>query len=202
MAVRSALVLTLGRIFICPIFLAVYLFYSKMGISFLAMPYVLLFLLILCELSDILDGIFARRSNQVTELGKILDPMADSVVRLSMLLCLTHGIVQLPLLLVFVFVVRDAVISTLRILCALRGKALAARFSGKLKAVLQGISLFFIVILLIPYTMGYLSIEALQQYSMWIVALTAAYTLCSGIEYIWAYRSYVTQAWTAAPQKN
>ncbi len=195
---RSALVLTLGRIFICPIFLAVYLFYTKMGISFFAMPYVLLFLLVLCELSDILDGVFARRSNQVTELGKILDPMADSVVRLSMLLCLTHGIVQLPLLLVFVFVVRDAIISTLRILCALRGKALAARFSGKMKAVLQAISLFFIVILLIPYTMGYLSLDTLQQYSFWIVFITAIYTLMSGVEYIWAYRSYITQAWRTA----
>src|SRR3990167_3471693 len=137
---KGALVLTLARLVICPIFLVVYLFYPSLGLSMFSMGIVLLVLLTLCELSDAFDGVLARRSNQVTVLGKILDPMADSVVRISILLAFTQGLVKLPLLLVLVFVFRDALISMLRTLCALKGKALAARTSGKLKAILQGVS--------------------------------------------------------------
>lgn len=172
--------------------------FESLGISLVQLPFILLFLLILCELSDIFDGVMARRSNQVTELGKILDPMADSVVRISILLSFTQSMVAVPLLLVFVFILRDAVISMLRTICALRGKALAARFSGKLKAVLQAVSIFLIVILMIPYSRGLISLETLQTASFWIVAITAVYTVGSGIEYIWVTRSYIRQAWATS----
>ena len=167
-----------------------------MGIPLVVMPYILLALLCICELSDVFDGFVARRKKQVTELGKILDPMADSIVRLSLFLCFTQGIVKLPLLIVLIFVVRDAVISTLRTLCALRGTALAARPSGKLKAVLQAIAIFIILLMMIPYTMGYISLHTLRVTSLWVVLATAIYTVISGIEYIWVYRSYIRQSWT------
>jgi CDP-diacylglycerol--glycerol-3-phosphate 3-phosphatidyltransferase len=193
--VKTALILTLGRIVICPIFLVVYLFYAKMGIPITVMPYVLLVLLLICELSDIFDGFFARRQKQVTELGKILDPMADSIVRVSVFLSFTQGIIKLPLLLVLVFVVRDSVISTLRTLCALRGTALAARMSGKLKAVLQAVAIFAILLLMIPYTLHYLSLDFIRSVSFWIVLVTATYTVASGIEYLWVYRGTIRQSW-------
>ena len=166
-----------------------------MGIPLTVMPYILLFILVLCELSDIFDGVIARRSNQVTELGKILDPMADSIVRLSIFLAFTQGIVKLPVLLVLVFVARDAMISTLRTLCALNGIALAARFSGKMKAILQGICIFMIVSLMIPYSRGLISLESFRTSCFWVVFLTAGYTLFSGVEYLWTHRRYIKQAW-------
>jgi CDP-diacylglycerol--glycerol-3-phosphate 3-phosphatidyltransferase len=193
--VKTALILTLGRIVICPIFLVVYLFYAKMGIPITVMPYVLLVLLLICELSDIFDGFFARRQKQVTELGKILDPMADSIVRVSVFLSFTQGIIKLPLLLVLVFVVRDSVISTLRTLCALRGTALAARMSGKLKAVFQAVAIFAILLLMIPYTMQSISLDFIRSVSFWIVLVTATYTVASGIEYLWVYRGAIRESW-------
>ncbi len=193
---KTALMLTLGRIVICPIFLVIYLFYPQLGISLVAMPYILLALLLVCELSDVFDGVVARRQKQVTELGKILDPMADSIVRLSTFLCFTQGLIRLPLLIVLIFVVRDAVISTLRTLCALRGTALAARPSGKLKAIMQAVAIFFILILMIPYTLGYISLDMLREISLWTVLVTAIYTVISGVEYIWVYRNYIRQSWT------
>ncbi len=192
---KTALILTLGRIVICPIFLVVYLFYAKMGIPITVMPYVLLVLLLICELSDIFDGFFARRQKQVTELGKILDPMADSIVRVSVFLSFTQGIIKLPLLLVLVFVVRDSVISTLRTLCALRGTALAARMSGKLKAVFQAVAIFAILLLMIPYTMQSISLDFIRSVSFWIVLVTATYTVASGIEYLWVYRGAIRESW-------
>jgi len=193
--VKAALFLTLARIALCPIFLFIYLFYERLEISLSVMPYMLLFILLLCELSDIFDGVMARRSNQVTELGKILDPMADSIVRLSILLTFTQGIVKLPLFLVLVFVARDAMISTLRTLCALHGKALAARFSGKVKAVIQAIAIFAIVSLMIPYSQDLISLEVFRTSCFWVVFLTACYTLVSGFEYLWTHRGYIKQAW-------
>lgn len=166
-----------------------------MGIPFSSVPYILLVLLILSELSDALDGFFARKFDQVTDLGKILDPMADSIARVSVFFTLTQGVIQIPLLLVFVFLYRDVIISMVRTLCALRGLALAARMSGKVKAVIQGAVTIAIVIMMIPYNLGAMSLEMLQMVSLILVSFAALYTLCSGIEYIWANRRYIAQGW-------
>ena len=192
---KAALILTLGRVVLCPIFLIVYLFYAKLGLPFVAVPYILLALLSIFELSDVFDGMIARRKKEVTELGKILDPMADSIVKLSVFLSFTQGCVKLPLFFVFMFVARDAVISTLRTLCALRGTALAARASGKLKTILQAVAIYMILVLMIPYTMGFISLEVLRMTSFWVAFLTVSYAVISGVEYIWAYRNYIRQAW-------
>lgn len=187
------LALTIGRIFISPIFLLFYLKHQAMGIPFTALPYILLGLVALSEISDFLDGVLARRWNVVTDLGKILDPMADSITRISMLLTFTQGIIDLPVILIFVFLYRDSVISTLRTVCALKGIPLAARTSGKIKAILQGVSVFAILLLMIPYGAGHLSLEALRTISFNIVLVTAIYTVASGIEYLIANRKYILQ---------
>lgn len=192
---KLPLFLTIGRIFISPIFLIFYLNYKYLGISLHSLPFVLLFLLVLSELSDFLDGYLARKYNTVTELGKILDPMADSITRLTILLTFTQGFVRLPLLLVFVFIYRDTMISTLRTLCALKGVALAARTSGKIKAILQGLAIFLIIILMIPYAWGRLPLAQLQDISFYIITAAAIYTLFSGGEYLWTNRLYIKQAW-------
>lgn len=151
----------------------------------------LLFLLAVAELSDAFDGYLARKYNQVTDFGKIFDPMADSIARLSVLLTFTQPPVNLPMPLIFIFLYRDSVISTLRTICALRGFALAARVSGKIKAAVQAAASFAILFLMIPQSVGYISQEQLQAYSTFIVSLAAIYTLYSGFDYICANRYYI-----------
>lgn len=192
---KLALFLTLLRVFISPLFLVVYLYHQELGISLIGMPYYLLGLLVICELTDIFDGFVARRCHGVTDLGKILDPMADSIVRSSMMLTFTQGVVKLPLLLVLVFIYRDSIISTLRTLCALKGVALAARQSGKIKAVLQAVVIFMIVLLIIPYSMGKLELETFRAVSFYSVLIAAIYTLCSGVEYLIINRDAIKQSW-------
>lgn len=165
-----------------------------MGISLLFLPYFLIFLVVICELSDLFDGILARKKNQVTDLGKILDPMADSIFRLSVFLTFTQGLIQLPMLLVLTFFYRDSIISTLRTVCALRGVALAARFSGKVKAVIQAAAAILILVLMIPYSMGQISLVQLQSISFYTVLATAVYSVFSGFEYVWANRSFIRKA--------
>ena len=183
--------LTLIRVLISPFFLLLYLQHEWLGVSERVLPFLLIFLLALTELSDAFDGFIARRYNQVTDFGKILDPMADSITRISMFLTFTQGPIAVPLLLVFVFIYRDSVISTLRIICALRGFALAARPSGKIKAILQAVAIFLVLALMIPYSMGDLPLAKLRQWSFWIVAGAALYTLGSGIDYVVANRHYL-----------
>ena len=165
-----------------------------MGIPLAVLPYLLLSLLIVSEFSDLFDGFLARKRNQVTDLGKVLDPMADSITRISLFLTFTQGFVQLPLLVVLVFLYRDFFISTLRTLCALRGVALAARFSGKIKAVIQACAAFLIILLMIPYTAGYLSLQVFQQMSLFAVAAAAIYTALSAGDYFYSNRIYIKKA--------
>lgn len=183
--------LTFLRIFISPIFLFLYLEHEALYISDALLPYVLLFLLCVSEISDALDGYLARKYHQVTDFGKLLDPMADSIMRTSIFLAFTQPPVKIPLLLVFVFIYRDAVIAALRTVCALRGFALAASSAGKSKTAFQAIICIAIVILLIPHASGSLETSTLQSISLILVALAALITIYSGLEYLFVNRSYL-----------
>ena len=185
---------TLLRICISPFFPVIYLGYERLGIALSLMPYLLLTLLIVSEFSDVFDGFLARKRNQVTDLGKVLDPMADSITHISLFLAFTQGFVQLPILIVLVFFYRDFFISTLRTLCALRGVALAARLSGKVKAILQAVVAFVIVGLMIPYAEGYLSLEVFRYISLLSVSVAAGYTALSTIDYCYSNRAYIKKA--------
>lgn len=173
-----------------------YIEHDLVGISSVALPYVLLFLFGVSELSDAFDGYVARRYNQVTDLGKILDPMADSIYRLSVFLTFTRPPIEVPLLLVFIFLYRDSVISTLRTICALRGFALAARSSGKIKAIIQAVAACVILLLMIPYSHNLISLGTLHTTAVALVGISAAYALYSGVEYLFANREYMIRLLT------
>jgi len=191
---------TLLRIVISPIFLFVYLEHAALGISNLMLPYILLLLMSICEFTDAFDGYLARKFNQVTDLGKILDPMADSIARISYFLTFTLDPVRLPMLLIFVFIYRDSVVSTLRTVCALQGFALAARKSGKIKAVIQAIAAFSVLLMMIPYSLGNISESTLQTASLIAVSIAAIYTLYSAGDYIIANGRFIRQG--LQPKRN
>lgn len=176
--------LTLFRLIVTPLFMGMYLNPAFFGLSASALPYALIVLLAVVELSDMLDGMIARRFNQVTDMGKVIDPLADSIWRISLFLTFTQAPINLPMWVVLLFLMRDSVISTLRTLCALKGFALAARFSGKLKAVLQGVSAFVIILLLIPFNEGKISAEELTFFAALTASIPCAWSLISGVDYL------------------
>jgi CDP-diacylglycerol--glycerol-3-phosphate 3-phosphatidyltransferase len=182
---------TFIRIFISPIFLLIYLYPHQFGLTPLLLPVVLFFLIGVSELSDAFDGYIARKYNQVTELGKLFDPMADSIYRTSLFLTFTLPPVKIPMGLVFIFIYRDSVISTLRTICALKGFALAARPSGKIKAVIQGLSAATVLVFMFLTALNILTPEELTTYSTWVVGFAALYTLFSGADYILSNRLYI-----------
>lgn len=182
---------TLTRLLISPLFLLIYIEYEALGLTQNILPYILLILLTVSELSDAFDGYLARKYNQVTDLGKILDPMADSIARTSMFLAFTQGPVRLPVFLIFVFLYRDCMISTLRTVCALKGYALAASRGGKIKTVMQAIAAYLILFFMIFNSLGFLSLASLQNYSFFVVGIAAIYTVYTGIEYLVLNRRFI-----------
>jgi len=159
----------------------------------MTLPFVLLGLFFISELTDLFDGYFARKYEQVTELGKILDPIADSITRICAFLTFTQAPVNLPVLFVFIFLYRDSVVSTLRTICALKGYTLAARSSGKIKAVIQAVAIFIIIVAMIPHSMGMISNELLQMVAILVVGLASLYTIYSGVEYILMNQGYISK---------
>lgn len=182
---------TLLRIIIIPFFPLVYLKYDFLRINLFWMPYILLSILVFCELTDLVDGFLARKRNQVTDLGKVMDPMADSITNISVFFTFTQSWIDIPILLVFVFLYREFFISTLRTICALKGVALAARKSGKIKTFLQAVVSIIVVVLLIPFTLGYISLETLRWASLGLVSIAAIYSVISAVDYIYANRKYM-----------
>ncbi|MBO0706013.1 MAG: CDP-diacylglycerol--glycerol-3-phosphate 3-phosphatidyltransferase, partial [Candidatus Dormibacteraeota bacterium] len=128
--------------------------------------------------TDTLDGNLARRRGQVTELGKFLDPLADKLFVLSVLIALVQEAV-LPAWVVVVIFSRELLITVLRSLRADRGVVAATPF-GKTKTALQVLAVV-LLILLQPY-------PVLQIPAALAVLAALVFTVASGIDYLWRFR--------------
>ncbi len=124
---------TLSRIFLSPLFFFFFFLGTWTGNYQFAYILVLWALFILIELSDLLDGFLARRLKRTSELGKILDPFADALSRLTYFICFAgKGIMPLWVLLLIVY--RDLGVAFARQVAVGRGIVLGARLTGKIKA--------------------------------------------------------------------
>jgi CDP-diacylglycerol--glycerol-3-phosphate 3-phosphatidyltransferase len=99
------------------------------------------------ELTDATDGYIARARNQVTDVGKLLDPMFDSLCRFTVFATLLTMEI-LPLWMLLIFFYRDVSVSYYRAFSAQRNVTMAARISGKVKAVVQGIGVLLVCIIM------------------------------------------------------
>src|SRR5215475_2942187 len=104
---------------------------------------------LIASLTDTLDGNLARRRGQVTELGKFLDPLADKLFILSVLIVLVQE-EELAAWIVVVIFGRELLITVLRSLSANHGRVIAATPFGKTKTVLQ-VAAVLLLILQRPY---------------------------------------------------
>ena len=100
------------------------------------------------EATDFLDGRIARRHKMVSEQGKLLDPLMDSLARFTLFATLlAMGLA--PLWMVLLFFYRDMLVAYLRSFASTYGVVMAARVSGKVKAVVQGVVLASVTALLL-----------------------------------------------------
>jgi CDP-diacylglycerol--glycerol-3-phosphate 3-phosphatidyltransferase len=126
-------ILTGSRILMSPVFLIVYfvpVWTGRFGFSSVVICWSLF---ILMELSDLFDGMAARAANQVSDLGKVFDPFADVVSRLTYFLCFAvSGF--MPVLVFAIIMYRELGILFIRMLAVKKGFVMGARAGGKLKA--------------------------------------------------------------------
>lgn len=108
--------------------------------------YVFLIFLAACY-TDYLDGKIARKNNYITDFGKIMDPLADKILVISMFICFV-GLGFAPILPVLLIVIREFIVTSVRLLLAkCNGVVIPANIWGKLKTLAQMFAIGLIIIL-------------------------------------------------------
>lgn len=199
--------ITVARILVCPV------------ISLLALSdsvpsqYWAFVLFVVAALSDLWDGYLARKHGLITDVGKLLDPIADKLLLVSTLVPF-YFIAQrpdalsrvpwwgtFPLWVLLVILGRELLVTLFRSYAARKGVVISAGKSGKYKAFIQNL---FIGGLLLWYPLVHSSVQAGWTglfwsgwsvfHQAWVgVMLTAAVilTVYSMLDYLWSYRSLV-----------
>ncbi len=168
--------LTLSRLLLGPLFLVAFL--SKWDYSFEAA----LFVAILIEASDVADGITARSRKQVSDVGKLLDPMSDSIARLSYYIgFLVMGFASAWMIVILVY--RDVMIAYVRVFSALTGTAMGRRTSGKWKGILQG-AVALTILALVIVDRRIIEVPWLNRIIYGLMVFITAYTVFSWVEYL------------------
>ena len=136
-------------------------------------------LFIVFSLTDTLDGQIARRRGTVSDLGKFLDPLADKLFVLSVLLVLVQEGLVAAWVVVVIFS-RELIITILRSVAGAQGRVIAAAPLGKTKTIMQ-MSAVTLLILQSPY-------PVLIPLADLAVAVAIVFTLWSGLDYLWRFR--------------
>lgn len=183
--------LTVARLIMTPFFLAALL---------IPFPHHFLVALILfgvASLTDYIDGNMARKCGLVTDFGKFLDPLADKMLTTSAFL----GFIQLDIgvgitWITFIVLIREFLITSLRLVSAGKGNVIAANIWGKAKTVSQMLAI--IVAIGGKYLLTFFehldtnvlvcSVDIITNILLWISAI---FTVISGVIYVVQNKSFI-----------
>lgn len=178
-------IITVARIVITPVFLAVILMEN--------LPHRFLLACIIfsvASISDAVDGYLARKYNQITNFGKFLDPIADKVLTTSALLAfMSMGLCNIWI--AMLVLTREFAIASVRMIAASGGVVIPANIWGKIKTISQMV--FTIVIMLLgesyyivekSYTELSVKLPDLSLISNGLLWITAILTVVSGVIYL------------------
>ena len=120
---------------------------------------IILIVFLVASLTDFLDGYLARKNNQVTTLGKFLDPLADKMLINGVMIFLAINFKSLegkdltfPFFLVILMIIRDLIVDSLRFVAASKNKVIAANMFGKAKTVLEMVAITFVLLNGFPFS--------------------------------------------------
>lgn len=179
--------LTLLRILFVPliVFFSVFPFaqygivFGHLSVGFVTLPVVNLIqlgLFALASFTDFLDGYLARKNNLVSTFGKFMDPLADKLlVNTMFILFAFQGLI--PVVAALVMIWRDIFVDGLRMLAAEKGKVVSAGYLGKLKTVVQMITVMLILLSNLPFELYNLPVST---FFLWFSVVTS---ITSGINY-------------------
>lgn len=190
--------LTLFRIFLVPLIILVWLFpYNQFGISLpiinigpISLPLlniIVLILFIIASFTDMLDGMIARKNNLITTFGKFADPIADKLLVNSVLIvmCYKHMVPVVPVILMLA---RDIIVDGCRMMASNNGVVVAAGILGKLKTVLQIITICLTLLNNLPFELISLPVSTLM---IWF---TAFVSLAGGYSYFMQLKQYIFES--------
>ena len=174
--------LTVLRIFLALVVMILLMFpFEAIGISFpviragidIDVQYVFAgIIFIIASFTDFLDGYLARKNNQVTDTGKMLDAIADkALVNPILIIFAAEGMIS-PIVPVIV-VVRDIVVNAIKMEAASKGKVVAAIQSGKIKTASLMIGMVLLFFSNVPFVYLNIRVDLLFIYFATIMSLVS-----------------------------
>lgn len=180
--------MTLSRIFLTPLLVVILLTRIEGKEIYGAVIFTL------AALTDFLDGYFARKRNQVTNIGKLLDPIADKLLVTSAFISLVElGLA--PAWMVVIIVGREFAVSGIRSIAVSQGLIMPANWFGKTKTVAQ---ILTIVVLIVANTY----IEPWARYGRYLLWVTMAVSLLSAVTYLITFLRYERRTATLDWKEN
>ena len=176
--------ITIFRIILIPFFIIFLFILGRIGVV------ISLVIFATASFSDWLDGYVARRRNQITVTGKILDPVADKILTYSAFICFVSFSI-VPFWMVIIIMARDFLVMALRVELAARGTVLAATFLAKLKTVLEYGTILFVFVYLLAAADFTRVILKTSIYSL--MGAVCIFGIISGIQYFVRGRRMLAQ---------
>lgn len=185
--------LTLLRIALVPIVVIIYLCIdpttgvvdAKSGLALRDILATVVF--IIASLTDMLDGMIARRYRLITSFGKFADPIADKMLVNTILILLVYAH-EANVVAVLLMTARDLVVDGLRMTAATNGKVVSAGFPGKCKTVLQMFAIIFLLMKNWPFS--YIGFP-MASILLWAATFMSLY---SGYIYFMKLRRYILES--------
>ena len=178
-------IVTVIRILLAPVFIYLLLLDDRHDGY---IRYIAAVLFVLAITTDSVDGLLARQRNLVTDLGKLIDPIADKVLTGGALVGLSI-LGEIPWWITIVILVREVGITVFRFI-ALRDRVIAASWLGKVKTVAQAVA---ISLALFPFWQ--LLGDGVNVVNAVFIVIALVLTVVSGVEYLW-------QAWKVGRAKR
>lgn len=184
--------LTMLRVLLVPVFM-VFAAFSRYGTADYNPTFMLVagVIFTVASITDFLDGYIARKNHLVTDFGKFMDPLADKCLTTAAFIYMVADGVCSPVVLAIILF-REFAVAGVRMIAAESGTVIAANMWGKVKTVLQMLTIIFY------YFAAALSnptdIAGVGLITMVLTWLVAAATLLSGCIYLWQNRACFMQA--------
>ena len=125
---------------------------------------------VIASLTDFLDGHLARKNNQVTDLGKMLDAIADKVLVNSALIILAYkGFIPVAITVIIIF--RDTVVDAIKMQASSKGKVVAAIKSGKIKTASMMVGLVLVFFYNLPFELWNIRVADFLVYFATIMSI-------------------------------
>ena len=184
--------LTMMRVVLVPVFM-VFAALAKYGTADFNATFSLVagIIFTVASITDFLDGYIARKNHLVTDFGKFMDPLADKCLTTAAIIYMVVDGVCSPIVLA-VIMFREFAVAGVRMIAAESGTVIAANMWGKVKTVLQMVTIiFYYFAMALAPADGVGVISFTTQVLCWAVA---AVTLLSGGIYLWQNRQCFMQA--------